>query len=212
MYLSQLILDLGSFNTRRMLLNPYSLHQAICRAFPDAADGGTGRVLYRLDENSSSRAASLLVQSEKQPDWWKAEWLSGCLVEPPKTKPYLPQFHKGDLLYFRLRANPSVKKQVEGKKNGQRLGLLREEDQLRWLSRKAAACGSTVLSCNVIREGIERSEKLAASDDRMSLLAVRFEGILRVENPDTFLASLQSGIGSGKGIGFGLLSIAAVRN
>jgi CRISPR system Cascade subunit CasE len=211
MYLSQLILDLGSFTTRRMLFNPYSLHQAICRAFPDATDGGTGRVLYRLDEGGPEERASLLVQSERQPDWQKAEWLSGCVVEPPKTKPYAPQPVRGQVLYFRLRANPTVKKS-DGKRS-RRLGLLREEDQLKWFHHKAADCGFTILSCTAIREGIEKSEKLTTGEaGHMSFLAVRLEGVLRVEEPDVFVDSLRIGIGSGKGMGFGLLSVAPIRN
>ncbi|MBM4432933.1 MAG: type I-E CRISPR-associated protein Cas6/Cse3/CasE [Chloroflexi bacterium] len=205
MYLSQLILNLESLNTRRLLLNPYLLHQAICRAFPDATDGGTGRVLYRLDESSLRGIATLLVQSEKEPKWDKAELLSNCLNESPKTKLYNLNPEKEQVLYFRLRANPTVKR------NGKRLGILREEAQLRWLNRKASLSGFAILSCRVLPEGIEKSTK-AEGDGAMSFLAARFDGLLRVDEPELFLKSVQSGIGTGKGIGFGLLSLAPVMN
>lgn len=208
MYLSLLKLDLSLIRARRLLVNPYRLHQAICRAFPDAEEGGYGRVLYRVDEDRQAGTASILVQSEKEPDWGKAALLYTCLGEPPRTKPWDPQVSKGQVLYFRLRANPTVKR------NGKRFGLLREEDQLKWLARKALSSGFTVLSCRVVCEGIERSEKTGKQPDAstdgqiMSFLAVRFDGVLRVEKPPLFLKSLQGGIGPGKSMGFGLLSIA----
>lgn len=211
MYLSLLKLGLSLMDTRRLLLNPYLLHQAICRAFPDAAEGGRGRVLYRVDIDRKAGTANILVQSEKQPRWEKAEFLSTCFNELPRMKPWNPQVARGQVLYFRLRANPTVKR------NGKRLGLLREEDQLNWLTRKASSSGFTVLSCRVVCEGIERTRKTGrrpepdGEDQPMSFLAVRFDGVLRVEEPQLFLRSLETGIGSGKSIGFGLLSIAPLR-
>jgi len=42
----------------------------------------------------------------------------------------------------------------------------------------------------------------------LRLLAVTFDGLLRVTNVPRFVETLQAGIGSGKGLGFGLLSLA----
>ena len=38
-----------------------------------------------------------------------------------------------------------------------------------------------------------------------------FDGVLEVNDPDIFIKSIESGIGSAKGFGFGLLSIAPVK-
>lgn len=225
MYISRLKLNPSTRKTREILINPYMLHQAVYRAFPDKPDGGPGRVLYRVDENKLDGAISLIVQSEKVPDWTKAEYLGECLLEKARCKPFAPPIMGGQRLYFRLRANPSVKKQAEGKKNGYRLGLLREEDQLRWLHKKAEESGFSLVACRAMPEGIVRDEigkKAEASsisgvsDDlqipvRLRHYAVRFEGVLKVINPDLFAATLRNGIGSAKGFGFGLLSIALVR-
>lgn len=209
MYLSRLKLDLNSFKTRYWLLNPYSLHQAICRAFPDKSEGGPGRILYRMDENSSSSTATILVQSQKEPDWKKADYLSKYCIAEPEVKIYQPEITRGTLYYFRLRANPTVKR------GGKRYGLLREEEQIKWLNRKASASGFSVLGCRITDEGIEKSKKYGKSEEDASILsffAVRFEGILRIEDPDLMLKAIESGIGSGKGLGFGLLSIAPLGN
>jgi hypothetical protein len=42
----------------------------------------------------------------------------------------------------------------------------------------------------------------------LNLIAVRFDGQLQVTDPVTFSDTLERGIGSGKGLGFGLLSLA----
>ena len=48
--------------------------------------------------------------------------------------------------------------------------------------------------------------------DRMTLshAGVRFDGVLEVTDPVSFAATLDSGIGSGKAFGFGLLSVYAM--
>ena len=83
----------------------------------------------------------LLVQSFGQPDWsWLGEpGAQGYLLplsEPnPAVKPISLPLSAGQILAFRLRANPTVKRQKE------RVGLMREEDQLAWLRRKAEQSG-----------------------------------------------------------------------
>ncbi|MGI6156807.1 MAG: type I-E CRISPR-associated protein Cas6/Cse3/CasE, partial [Enterococcus lemanii] len=43
---------------------------------------------------------------------------------------------------------------------------------------------------------------------RLSHLAVRYDGLLRVRSSEVFGEALAAGIGSAKGFGFGLLSLA----
>jgi CRISPR system Cascade subunit CasE len=100
-----------------------------------------------------------------------------------------------------LRANPTVKRQEK------RHGLLREEEQLAWLHRKAADGGFDVRSVEIIAEGPERAWGRRHSNP-LSFVAVRLEGVLCVTDAGAFLEVLQRGIGSGKGFGFGLLSLA----
>jgi CRISPR system Cascade subunit CasE len=139
------------------------------------------------------------------------DYLGECLLEKAEFKPFTPRIMDGQRLYFCLRANPSVKKQAEGKKNGYRLGLLREEDQRKWLHKKAEESGFTVVTCQAMPEGIIHDEIGKGDKGKLRHYAVRFEGKLKVVNPDIFTAALSNGIGSAKGFGFGLLSVATVR-
>lgn len=212
MYLSRLKLDTLKRATRELRVNPYLLHQAVFRAFPDQCDGGPGRLLYRLDIDHQGNT-SLLVQSEKEPAWSKADYLQSCCEELPEYREYKPAFQRGQSFYFTLRANPTVKRATEEKPDvTKRQGLLRDEDQLKWLQRKAEAGGFSVIACQTISEGIIQNERGKEEKGKIRHYAVRFGGTLQVINPDLFLAAIQDGIGPAKGFGFGLLSIAPVKD
>ena len=212
MYLSRLNLNTDSRTTRELRINPYLLHQAVFRAFPDAINGGAGRVLYRMDINRQGKMG-LLVQSEKAPNWTTAEILSSCLSEPAEFKNYAPSFYPGQQLNYLLRANPTVKKaKPEQPDITRRQGLLREEDQLKWFTRKAENGGFSIVSCQTIPEGIVQDERGKKESGKLRHYGVRFEGVLSVADPAAFEVTLQNGIGAAKGFGFGLLSIAPVKD
>lgn len=214
MYLSRLLLNPRSRQVRRELADPYQLHRTIMRAFPEELPNGE-RVLFRLDEMDSGNSLVLLVQSSEKPDWKhlqvsEKDYLLIQIAEPnPAVKQFSLDLHVGQQLRFRLRANPTVKKDREGEKQGRRVPLLREEDQLVWLHRKLNQSGAIALGARVIREGkrtanVHRPKEI----QKASLFAVRFEGILEVQVPEKLQEAIRLGIGSAKGLGFGLLSVA----
>lgn len=211
MYLSKLTVNYNLIRARRLLASPYELHKAIMRAFPDASEGGPGRVLFRVDETNEPDRIFILVQSENEPCWQKAQHLVNLLAEPPQTKPLQLKFAKGQILYFRLLANPTVKRKANDNLPSKRLGLLREEDQLAWLKRKAEKGGFSLVSCTpTAKEMIKDTKDDGATRYKLSLLSVCFEGVLQVEDPDLLLETVRTGVGSAKGLGFGLLSLAPI--
>ena len=206
MYLSLLRLNPRSRKAMTEATRPYELHRTLIRAFPDEGEGGPGRVLFRLDTDRKDNI-SVLVQSEKEPNWAALDDAGNFLLEQPQYKPFNLAITAGQVLYFRLRANPTIKRE------GKRLGILKEEEQTVWLRRKGEKGGFEVNSLTIIPEGLA-SDKMtdkAGSPHKLSLLAVRFEGILKVTDVSIFHQTLERGIGSGKGLGFGLLSIAPPR-
>jgi len=97
----------------------------------------------------------------------------------------------------------------EGRKHGVRHGLLNEEQQIGWLHRKAKQAGFLVHSIVVTPEGSVSFVKADGGKQyRLSLLSVRFDGLLEVTHPQRLRETLAKGIGSAKGFGFGLLSLA----
>ncbi len=216
MYLSRLILDPRSRQVRSEVGRLYELHRTLMRAFPGETEGGPGRVLFRLEPPAGPEQAGLilLVQSDKAPDWTFITDLPGYLLPGPADNPacrsFEPVFTPGQLLHFRLRANPTKRLLRDdpegGLKKGKRVGLYTEEAQLAWLGRKAESGGFAVLEARVLAEDSVGGKTRERHD--LNLLAVRFDGQLRVTDPDRFLETLAGGIGSGKGLGFGLLSLA----
>ncbi len=207
MYLSLLKLNPRSRKAMVEAARPYELHRSLMHAFPGKKDGGPCRVLFRLDIDHKRGDISVLVQSEKEPDWTALDDSGNFLVEPPRWKIFAPAFARGQVLYFRVRANPTIKR------NEKRLGILREEEQTAWLERKGKEGGFEIVSLTMVPEGIahDKMTDRVGSPHNLSLLSVRLEGLLRVTDPHIFRQTLERGIGSAKGLGFGLLSIAPLR-
>ncbi len=207
MYLSILRLNPRSRRAMTEASRPYELHRSLMTAFPDKTAGGAGQVLFRLDIDREAGGMSVLVQSEKEPDWAKLNGASGFVTEH-QSKPFNPQFVQGQILRFRLRANPTKRVRETGK----RQGILGKEAQLDWLRKRGSQNGFEVIEVIVSDEGFSRdkSKKENGTKHNMTLLSVRFDGTLRVTNPEAFRNAIGQGIGSAKGLGFGLLSVAPV--
>jgi CRISPR system Cascade subunit CasE len=202
MFVSLLQLNLRSRHVQSELRNPYQMHRTLSKAFGDEPGvWEAARVLFRVDETNGKLAA--LVQSKTLPDWSQLSAADSYLTELPKMTEFSPSVRKGQRLAFRLLANPTVKR------DGKRVGLYKEEEQLQWLNRKAKDNGFRILSAVPTSQGKVMSK--TAKGEETVLLAVRFDGALEVTDPDLFTEALESGIGSAKGFGFGLLSIAPLR-
>lgn len=221
MYLSRLILNPRSRQARSELADVYELHRTVMNAFAGRVTDDE-RVLFRVDVHPRSGIPTLLVQSQAEPDWGflleagKNYLLTGddlpLDVDNPAVKPFDLVLQAGQVLSFRLRANPTVKKDREGRKQGRRVGLVREEDQMVWLQRKIEAAGAALLSANVSSDG-KSGGKLFREQEKhkLSFVSVQFDGVLQVKAPDLLVKSIGAGLGSGKGLGFGLLSLAKSR-
>lgn len=216
MYLSLLCLNPRSRQVRSELANPYEMHRTIMQAFPDGLAHSAARkdagVLYRLDTDARTGALMLLVQSRQQPNWHtlKPGYLAaGCA---PQVRELRLRLQAGELLAFRLRANPTRRIARGDEKNGgRRVALYKEEDQLNWLARKGAEHGFAVRQVWISRTDIDRGRMYPDGSDRpreLAWFAARFDGVLEVIDPDKVQQAVFNGIGSGKAFGFGLLSLA----
>jgi CRISPR system Cascade subunit CasE len=224
MYLSKLQLNPRHTQARRDLANPYSMHATLCWAFrkpgvgevPPCERGKTVEpFLWRLEQ--TGRDAILLVQSLTSPDWQALldRHPGYAELDEASPKPFEPTLQPGQLLRFRLRANPTVTKFDPEKGRGKRLGLAKLEEQLAWLHRQAEHSGFEVVGAMVSSSERVRARKRRDDGDEghvITLQSVTYDGHLRVNDPDTFLIALQNGLGHAKALGFGLLSIGPVRS
>ena len=203
MHLTRLRLDPRSAQARRDLASPYDMHRTLVRAFVSDAEQTPPRFLWRLEPTSPWRAPELLVQSAHPARWEALAALPGYLQaeRPWETRPLdeLPGLTAQSRCRFRLWANPTVTRE------GKRRGLVAETEQLAWLTRQGEQHGFSVETVLVTGQDMLESRK---ADTRLTLLQVRFEGVLRVTDPTLLSQAVQAGIGPGKAFGCGLLSLA----
>lgn len=223
MLLYRIHLNLRCREARRDLSDPYQLHSTLCRAFATPnTKCPEGQFLWRLEpETGRDSAPRVLVQSKVEADWTRMnlpDWLA-C-AEPAidlKDRLKLDSLSAGRRYRFRLRANPCVTR------DRKRIGLMQMADQDAWLVRKGELHGFRVapaLSGNT--EGREKGIHVQVSQQQMlrgnqhsgngiRLFSVLYDGILSVEDESLFEDALRNGIGHGKALGLGLLSVAPVR-
>lgn len=215
LYLSRLLLSPRSRQARSEIANPYELHRTLSRAFSGinekAWDGA--RCLFRVEEeitdrDSSERVVPVLVQTRLRPDWAYQESLPGYLSGNVEIK-QIPFRRANDNrllipagieLSFRLVANPTVKRE------GKRIGIYSEADRLTWMERKAEESGFRVIDLRLIDRGMVRCR--TSGNEQAVFSAVQFDGTLIVTDAEQFGVAWSGGIGAGKGIGFGLISVA----
>ena len=93
--------------------------------------------------------------------------------------------------------------------------MRKEDDQLTWLRGKGAKRGFELLAvrtaaqvADVRAQAMPAAQGMRKETGKLSFESVVFEGRLRVTDAVRFRQTLEDGIGSAKGYGFGLLSIA----
>ncbi len=216
MYLSRIRLDAANRNTLRALTAPQKFHGALESAF----SGPRKRNLWRID--SLNGELYILLLSEEIPD------LSGFCrqycrtADDAQTKQYdglLARITAGSIWHFRLTANPTVSRKAN--RIGQRGKVEacsivdcsdKEPDsrlitQKEWLLTHCEKHGFR-LSEESFDVTQSRWHQFYKSDrNRVSLLAVTFEGTLEVTDAELFRQALCAGIGRGKAYGLGMLTV-----
>lgn len=207
MYLSKLSLDPKSRQAQAEISNRYELHRTLTAQFSEDKREEIA-LLYRVElPNHTDDAIILLVQSQVEPNW-RSLLDAKLLISQPEIKQFEVSFVEGSSYYFRILANPTMRRsQVEGK--GKRVGLYTPQEQREWLLRKANHGGFQILATDIRDLGlIESTKRKNNKSFYIRHLAVQFDGLLQVCHPGKFSSALINGIGSAKAFGFGLLSLA----
>jgi CRISPR system Cascade subunit CasE len=223
MFLHRIHLDPRCREARRDLSDPYQLHATLCRAFSRPEQKcPEGEILWRLEpETGSDGCPRVLVQSRTIPDW-DSIGVKGWLVkaDPPidlKRRLKLDALAVGQQFRFRLRANPCVTR------NGKRQGLLQLVEQEQWMKRKGQSHGFVLpqLRSFDLSDEDEARIDVRVSQERMlsgrqnhgnsiRIFSVLYDGVMTVTDTDAFVNVLHTGIGHGKALGLGLLSVAPI--
>lgn len=209
MWLSKLVLNPQVKEVRRDLSNPYEMHRTLSWAVSAGITEGKERLLWRVEPYRPQDYPVVLVQTLTRPDWGAVldKYPGYAQVDPSSPKAFQPILRPKQLLRFRLKANPSVKRL------GKRHALTKYEDKLKWLERRLTAGGYEVVNTVVASEAKIKARKTGAVEPNATPLfitvqAVLFEGVIRVADPYLARQTIASGVGPAKSLGLGLLSVA----
>lgn len=181
----------------------YQLHRALWQLFPNRPEDQRD-FLFRVEDRQPGRGASVLMQSIQAP-------AGAAVAQVIATKIYQPTLAVGDRLRFKLTANPikTIKDErqrvnAKGEIKRCRVPLIAEDAQLHWLVRKLAGAAE-LETAMVIPDPAVYFQKSAISG---KIQPVTFEGLIRVKHSAELSQLLSHGIGPGKAMGCGLLSVA----
>lgn len=212
MYLSRLYLNNRNRQAAGDLRSAYSFHQSIRWAFEGAGElpgplPEGERLLWRNDHDQG-----LLVQSQTRPVWETLDERYPHYIQEAQVKEFdLSGIESGQHFLFRLRANVTTNRWRDGQDRDtnprtKREALRGAREQLEWLDRQGERGGFGVIGADIVQSGNVRLYKKFGVAP-MTLFAVTFEGLLVAEDPSKLAQTVSDGIGKGKALGFGLLSL-----
>lgn len=202
-WISRVRLNTAEIPCVRLISSVYLLHGFIMGAFPTPLPPEE-RVLFRVEpRRRNSSEIEVLIQSTAVPKWGPGVVPRGADLDP--SRELSPMFTRGARVRFRIRANPTYRERTGSEKAGRRLSYTNESEFRGWLVRKAESAGFDLGPFSLVDEKMIEADK---GGKRLRFRSVLFDGRLIVREPGAFACALVSGLGSAKGLGFGLLSVA----
>ncbi len=198
----------------------YSWHKKLWECFPDSPDDMRD-FLTRIDPLEGAFRIWILSQKKLlRPQW--------CPLDGFAVKKIAASFLTHRYYAFDLRANPTkciVQRNASGvrRRHGKRIPLVNHDELLDWLIRKGKVrCRDKDTGLDVSggfrlveEKPLEISPMIESHFRKKGQAAyhggVQYRGTLEVTNPAQFIETYQSGIGSAKSFGFGLLLLAPVK-
>lgn len=223
MYLSRVEVDSRNRQKIKGLTHLGAYHNWVEQSFPtEIAQKERRRHLWRLDNLGGKQY--LLVLSEEKPDIQKL--MTYGVTGTAMIKSYdsfLDKLQTGQIMQFRLTANPSRKISRPGQKQGRVVPHITVDQQRNWLIERAAASGFELVQQEVVDEPeapVSRAFDIVARDwpvlhhkqeRSVRLSRVTFEGLLRVTDVEAFKTTLTQGLGREKAFGMGLMTVIPER-
>ncbi|KRL00522.1 type I-E CRISPR-associated protein Cas6/Cse3/CasE [Liquorilactobacillus capillatus] len=218
MYLARVEIATKNRQKIKDLTHLGAYHNWVEQSFPDEINlSERKRHLWRLDQLAGKNY--LLVLSENRPDeeYLKKYGVSGTV----KVKPYnqfLDAIRNGEVMQFRLTANPSYSVLQPGKKRGRVYPHVTVKQQRQWLKEKAKKAGFKLVQQRLLDSKdddglafdiVSRDHPVLYREKgrAMRLSRVTFEGLLQVQDVTVFKETLTKGLGREKAFGMGLMTV-----
>jgi CRISPR system Cascade subunit CasE len=217
MYLSRVEIDTNNRQKIKDLTHLGAYHHWVEESFPNEHGiEPRPRHLWRIDTLRNRKY--LLVLSENQPDQHLlAMYGVENSVQVKAYDRFLSTLTDGEILRFRLTANPTYVVPQSGSARGKVFPHVTVWHQRKWLIEKSTKLGFKFLEAVKTDENtdgltfdiIGRSRELLHRREGQSvrLSQVTFEGILQITDLDLFRRILTQGIGREKAFGMGLMTV-----
>ncbi len=225
-WLARLEVDAETVRAASISDDIYAWHKLLWECYPDQPDARRD-FLTRIDQLEGAYRFWILAKRKPvRPQW--------CSVEGFGLKEISPTFLSHQYYAFDLRVNPvraAVQRAPSGepvlaangkRKRGKRVPLVKPDELRAWLVRKGEVRCQDKETGLYVPGGFQIVEKrpleispMVESHFRKKGLSgyhggVQFRGTLVVTDREKFVETYQSGIGSAKGFGFGLLLLAPI--
>lgn len=198
------------YKIRNMYGGSYDIHKEVWNLFPGMPDSNREFIYSIMDDGRT-----IYMVSSKKP-----MYNDRMSVESKEYDPILRQF---DVFRFRLLANPTVMRSVDGKRirhdvvmdlktklraEGKQLGMgeIMNTAVSDWLVRKSSLNGFEIDRESLLIHSYSRNES-SKGGNKMVISTVVIEGVLMIKDVEAFRHALFNGIGSAKGFGCGMLMI-----
>lgn len=218
-YLSRVEVDVQNRAKTKDLTHLGAYHNWVEQSFPEEISTGVRhRHLWRLDTLAGKKYLLIMSKSKPDPELLLRYGVAGTVV----TKSYdtfLDKIHDGQIMRFRLTANPTHTVKLPGEKNGKNLPHVTVVQQEKWLADRAEKSGFQLVKQVGVNDPNETENlafKIVSRDHPMlhrkmgqgvRLSRVTFEGLLRVEDAEIFKQLLVKGIGREKAFGMGMMTV-----
>lgn len=199
MYLIRIDAQLEQKKTIELLTDCQKMHQFITGFF--GTDRQSGQILYRTNMVQNKLCIYLYAQSPAE------HILDNCEVQQRNVTSWLESMEIGQIWSFDLIAAPTKKVASEGKKNSQRRILRLPQERQEWLERKAEQNGFAILQAQELEQLHICGRHKADKGGVMYHDAYHYQGILQITDGEAFRRAMQTGIGSGKAYGFGMMMV-----
>ena len=199
MYLIKVEVELNLRKDSGLLTDCQQMHRFITGFF--GTDRQSGQILYRTNLVQNRLCIYLYSQAP-------AEHIpNNCELQQRDITSWLDGMEAGQLWSFDLIAAPTKTVGAEGKKNSQRRILRLPRERQEWLERKAEQNGFAILQAQELEQLHICGRHKADKGGVMYHDAYHYQGILQITDGEAFRRAMQTGIGSGKAYGFGMMMV-----
>lgn len=214
MFLSRVQVDTVNRQKVSRLTHLGAYHDWVEESFPNEIDQKVRlRHLWRIDRLAGK--AYLLLLSPDKPDQQRLlRYGVPGTVQVKEYGNFIERLKIGQILQFRLTANPTRAVSVEGQR-GQVRPQVTVSQQEDWLNRRAVRAGFIVSETSAGKDFriVARDYPVLRREHgkQIRLSRVTFEGHLKITDLELFKTTLTTGLGREKAYGMGLLTVIPER-